>query len=194
MRIFCLAVELFLFTALDFGFAETFIKNPEEKSPPADFSFRDHSSNQLPHSETVPSFADEYHYYLQMQTKFGSFVNPSMYPAITAPPDINPTSVHNSYEGDPHSVRERKPYINDDYITPYQSYCVSETPLNDKLESEKLLSSQELAPENVILSGHTEIVSKTGNEGDASKISKMISESSIPLEKTHIYMPTVTEF
>ncbi|GFY77586.1 uncharacterized protein TNIN_188851 [Trichonephila inaurata madagascariensis] len=147
MRIFCLAVELFLFTALDIGFAETFIKNPDEKSSPAEISFRDHSSNQLPQSETVPSFADEYHYYLQMQTKFGSFVNPSMYPAITAPPDINPTSVHNSYEGDPRSVRERKPYINDDYITPYQSYCVSETPLNDKLESEKLLSSQELAPE-----------------------------------------------
>ncbi|GFT57863.1 uncharacterized protein NPIL_7361 [Nephila pilipes] len=194
MKIFSLVIGLFLFAAQDLVLAEAFIKNLDEKSSLEENSFRDHSSNQLPHSETVPSFADEYHHYLQMQTVFGSFISPSLYPAITAPPHINPTSADNSYEESSHSVRERKPYINDEYITPYQSHCVSETPLNEKLESKEMLSSQELVPESVILSGHTEIVSKTSNDGDASKISKMVSESSIPLEKTHIYMPTVTDF
>ncbi|GBL81152.1 hypothetical protein AVEN_83200-1 [Araneus ventricosus] len=85
------------------------------------------------------------------------------------------------------------PFTIDNSVTPYLSQCLSETPSNEKLESAAILSSKQFIPENHVLSGHMEIVSKTSSEGDASKISEMVSESSVPFQRTHIYMPSVTD-
>ncbi|GIX91457.1 uncharacterized protein CDAR_201031 [Caerostris darwini] len=191
-------INLFLFALLYFGkqdavLSESFIKSPTEKPSLDDNHVLDHSSNEIPLDEIQAKLIDEHHYYLPMQTTFGSYLHPSTYGAsITSPPHITPASVHNNFEQKTESIKQDL-LSNDDHVSPYLSYCVSETPLSEKLGSDAILSSKELIHENLILSGHTEIVSKTDSVSDASRVSVVASESSVPFQRTHIYMPTVTD-
>ncbi|GIY38975.1 uncharacterized protein CEXT_502291 [Caerostris extrusa] len=172
-------INLFLFALLYFGkqdavLSESFIKSPTEKPSLDDNHVLDHSSNEIPLDDIQAKLIDEHHYYLPMQTTFGSYLHPSTYGAsITSPPHITPASVHNNFEQKTESIKQ-------------------ETPLSEKLGSDAILSSK-LIQENLILSGHTEIVSKTDSVSDASRVSVVASESSVPFQRTHIYMPTVTD-
>ncbi|CAL1262597.1 unnamed protein product [Larinioides sclopetarius] len=176
----------------DLALTDSYMKSPSGKSSLG--KNQDHSSNEIPHDEIKPKYDDQYHYYLPMQTTFGSNLDPSAYGAsITSPPHITPASVHKSNDQISSSAVEQGPFTIQNSVMPYLSQCLSETPSNEKLDSAVILSSKHFIPENHVLSGHMEIISKTSSEGDASKISELVSESSAPFQRTHIYMPSITD-
>ncbi|KAF8763624.1 hypothetical protein HNY73_021792 [Argiope bruennichi] len=178
------------FIKSDLALTHSYIKSLSGK--PSLRENQDHSSNEIPHDEIKPKYDDQHHYYLPMQTTFGSYLDPSASGAsITSPPKIAPSSVHKSYDQTVSSDFEQDQF-DDELLIPYLSQCISETPSNEKFESDAIISSKQFVPENHALSGHTEIVSKTSSEGDASKSSERASESSTPFQRTHIYMPSVT--
>ncbi|KAG8178986.1 hypothetical protein JTE90_012499 [Oedothorax gibbosus] len=189
---------MFLFVIPQDVLVNAYLKNTDKKLSQNEDSEkpRDRSSNEIVDAEIKQKLADEHHYYLPMQTTFGSQpLKPSTYGgAITSPPhlSISPSSAEAIYGQSSRANEDRDKYFNDDHITPYLSQCITETPSKDEQpKSEIPFLSKDLISESVVLAGHIEIPSKTSNEIPALQISNTAEFSLV--QGTEIYMPSITD-